>query len=216
MLCGAVLLTGCDSNKDPEQESAEDIQQPTEDMPGDTTGSNEIPTEQPTEKPEDPVGLTYKVNDDGKTCAIRGIGSVTDSDLVIPSKIDQYTVTRIADNAFKDCTNLTSVVIPDGVTDIGERAFSGCTSITRINSEVDGELILPLGVTTIDSYAFQGLEHITKIVVPDTVTRIYEGAFYECNTLTDITLPFVGSSATETNMLYNIFGYIFLVNHLPH
>ena len=163
LLCGAVLLTGCDSNKDSEQESAEDIQQPTEDMPGDTTGSNEIPTEQPTEKPEDPVdkvdpvGLTYKVNDDGKTCAIRGIGSVTDADLVIPSKIDQYTVTSIADNAFKDCTNLTSVVIPDGVTGIGDWTFSGCTSLT-------------------------------SVIIPDRVSDVEYGAFFGCDSLTSVTV----------------------------
>ena len=168
LLCGAVLLTGCDSNKDPEQKSSEDVQQPTEDMPGD-----------PNDK-VDPVGLTYKVNDDGKTCAIGGIGSVTDADLVIPSKIDQYTVTSIADNAFKDCTNLTSVVIPDGVTGIGDWTFSGCTSLTSIT--------IPDGLTGIGEWAFSGCTSLASITIPDSVTKIGIYAFQNCKSLKSITL----------------------------
>ena len=162
LLCGTVLLTGCDTNEDPEQGGSDGVQRTTE------------KPEDPVDK-VDPVGLTYKVNDDGKTCAIRGIGSVTDADLVIPSKIDQYTVTSIADNAFKDCTNLTSVVIPDGVTDIGERAFSGCTSITSIT--------LPESVTKIGWYAFFGCTDLTSVTIPHSVTSIGNQAFYGCTGL---------------------------------
>ena len=51
---------------------------------------------------------------------------------------------------------------------------------------------------------------VTEIVVPDYVTSIRKGAFMGCNNLTDITLPFIGLSPTETKhnaVLGSIFGY---------
>ena len=41
-------------------------------------------------------------------------------------------VTSIGDEAFRDCTSLTSITIPDGVTSIGYSAFSDCTGLTSI------------------------------------------------------------------------------------
>jgi hypothetical protein len=49
-------------------------------------------------------------------------------DIVVPSG-----VTRIADNAFKDCTKITSLIIPNSVQRIEKNAFSGCTSLKKID-----------------------------------------------------------------------------------
>ena len=50
--------------------------------------------------------------------------SGSDSTIVIPSRYNGGKVISIGDEAFEDCTGLTSVTIPDGVTSIGDRAFA--------------------------------------------------------------------------------------------
>ena len=78
------------------------------------------------------------------------------SELVIPSTHDGITVTSIAEDAFSDCTGLTSVIIPDGVTNIDRSAFARCTGLTNV--------IILDSVTSIDGKVFckcTGLNGIT-------------------------------------------------------
>ena len=97
---------------------------------------------------------------------------------VIPAEIDGYTVTSIGNNAFKKCTKLASVTIPDTVKSIGINAFWYCTSLSEIN--------IPDSVTTICRYAFEGCGSLKSISIPDSVIRIAEGAFSSCTSLTNI------------------------------
>ena len=91
------------------------------------------------------VGLEYTSNGDG-TCYVSGIGTCTDTDIVIPTvSPDGETVIGIGNSAFYDCSSLTSVTIPDGVTYIGRSAFYFCTSLESI--------IIPDSVTNIGRYA---------------------------------------------------------------
>ena len=100
-------------------------------------------------------GLEYESLGDG-TCCVIGIGSCTDTDIVIPSTSPEGDiVTSIGDAAFSECSSLTSVIIGDSVTSIGDAAFIGCTGLT-------------------------------SVVIPDSVTSIGEGAFSYCFNLTNI------------------------------
>ena len=56
-------------------------------------------------------------------------------------------MTDIGNFAFYDCTNLTSVTIPNGVTSIGASTFRGCSSLTSI--------VIPSSVTSIGDTAFR-------------------------------------------------------------
>lgn len=49
-------------------------------------------------------------------------------DIVVP-----VGVTQIAENAFRDCTNIISLTIPNTVQKIGLNAFEGCTSLTKLD-----------------------------------------------------------------------------------
>ena len=87
----------------------------------------------------------------------------------------------ICDDAFYDCTGLTSVVIPDGVTEIGEEAFRGCTGLTSV--------VIPEGVTKIEWETFRGCTGLTSVVIPDGVTKIEYEAFRGCTGLTSVVIP---------------------------
>ena len=84
----------------------------------------------------------------------------------------------IGDYAFFNCSGLTSIIIPDGVTSIGAVAFSG-TSLSSIN--------IPDSVTYIGRAAFS-LTNLTSITIPDSVTNIEEYTFFNCKSLTEVTI----------------------------
>ena len=90
-------------------------------------------------------------------------------------------VTSIVDNTFYGCRGLTSIVIPDSVTTIGNDAFAGCTRVTSIT--------IPESVTSIGNSAFVGCSGLSSITIPESVTSIGNGAFSNCLNLVNITLP---------------------------
>ena len=95
-------------------------------------------------------------------------------------------VTAIGGAAFAGCSALTSVTIPNSVTTIGNSAFSGCRSLTSVN--------IPNSVTTIGDYAFHGCSALTSVTIPNSVTTIGDHAFLGCSALTSVTIP---NSVTE-------------------
>ncbi|MBR5170724.1 MAG: leucine-rich repeat protein [Muribaculaceae bacterium] len=97
-------------------------------------------------------------------------------------------VTGIDDNAFRDCSGLTSVTIPNTVTNIGKNAFYGCRSLTSVT--------IPNSVDTIQASAFAKCWALTSVNIPNSVRYLGWNAFYDCSALTSVT---ISSSVRELN-----------------
>ena len=89
-------------------------------------------------------------------------------------------VVQIGDSAFKGCTALSSIVIPNSITLIGSSAFSDCTSLSSIT--------IGDRVTSIESSAFKGCTALSSIVIPNSITLIGSSAFSDCTSLSSITI----------------------------
>ena len=93
---------------------------------------------------------------------------------------DTTGLTSIGYDAFKNCTGLTSVTIPDSVTTIGGYAFESCTGLTSVT--------IPNSVTTIGRGAFIYCSSLESVVIPDSVTSIGRSAFYNCSSLASVVI----------------------------
>ena len=155
-----------------------------------------------------------------KTAVITGYNGQPIGELVLPSSVNKstgwsYAVTAIGSSAFRNCTGLTSITIPNSVTAIGTGAFSNCSNLTEILVEegntaytsIEGVLFsnekttlvaypaakapdyeIPNSVTAIGDYAFSECVGLTSVTIPNSVTAIGDYAFY-CSGLTSITIP---------------------------
>lgn len=133
---------------------------------------------------------------------VSGIGTCTDTEILIPTTYNGLPVVSVEASAFLNNTAITSVVLPDGITSIGENAFNGCESLTSVTFGKNSQL------SSIGPGAFNYCYSLESITIPDSVTSIGDGAFYGCAKLTSITIPdgvksignyaFAGCSALES------------------
>ena len=92
-----------------------------------------------------------------------------------------YSVTSIGYGAFRACSDLHSITIPNSVTSIGVSAFRDCDGLTSIN--------IPNSVTSLGDEAFYDCNYLETITIGNGVTRIENSAFVYCMALTSITIP---------------------------
>ena len=146
----------------------------------------------------------FTVNETGETITGLTDTGKTQTELVIPYKINGVEITMIGQDVFYDRESLTLINIPNSVTSIGSSAFSGCISLTSINIPNSVTSIgnsafysctsltsinIPNGVTTIEGPTFLNCTGLTSVNIPNSVTSIGDGTFVGCTSLTSINIP---------------------------
>lgn len=86
----------------------------------------------------------------------------------------------IGENAFSYCVSLSQVDFPESVETIGKDAFSYCVSLSQIDLN---------GVKSIEENAFKNCISLAEINWPDNLETIGDYAFYNCVSLLEINLP---------------------------
>lgn len=113
--------------------------------------------------------------------SVRAANTSISGNIEIPQTYNGKPVVVIQNSAFKDCSNVTSVLIPSSIKSIGINAFENCSNIT--------ETTIPEGVTLIGNNTFLGCEKLASVTFPTSLENIGANAFAGCTSLTSIVLP---------------------------
>lgn len=128
--------------------------------------------------------IKSKVSFDKKEYTVTEIGTSTSdafrdctalASITIPD-----TVKKIDDGAFRNCTALKSIVVPDSVEEIGEQAFLGCTALSSVT--------LSNKVNEIKGLTFSDCANLESVTFPSTLKTIGERAFQSCPKLSKVEL----------------------------
>ncbi len=129
--------------------------------------------------------------------------------VIIPGTVydgeTELIVSSISDDAFRNCSGLTSVTIPEGVTSIDEGAFYNCSGLTSVT--------LPEGLKSIKHQAFHGCTGLSDITIPEGVTSIANAAFSGCSGLESVSIPssvtsIGGRAFNGCNNLTSVYCYV--------
>ena len=97
-------------------------------------------------------------------------------------------VTKLGENAFRECRKLESVELPETIETIGDSAFEDCYKLEHIE--------LPKNLKNIEESAFRNCVNLKAIELPENLKRLRINAFRGCHSLEKVNIP-LGITAIE-------------------
>lgn len=138
----------------------------------------------------------YEVQEDDTVSLVRYVGP--GGAVAVPAEMEGHPVTYLAgqgtlttktrggfssqwrNGALRGRTDVTAVVLPEGLQSIGDQAFRGCTALTSVT--------LPASLTSIGYLAFQGCTALEELELPSACTKLDWGCFTNCSALRQVSL----------------------------
>lgn len=133
-------------------------------------------------------GLSYISLGNG-TCAVAGVGSCTDTCIIIPYKNPSgEIVVSISEKAFFGSQNISAVFLPSSVSSIGNMAFSACPSLAYFSVDVANLSYRDVAgvLYTADQstlVCYPAAKSSVSVTIPQSVKMIADMAFYGCTKL---------------------------------
>ena len=139
-------------------------------------------------------GILYYTSHGTMTATVMKGQEPYSGDVIIPETIlyedENYTVNKISLDAFRNCSGLTSIAIPNSITGItpSSELFRGCTNLRKV-------ILNNASLVSTDYYRYSGTltsifgQQVTEYVLGDNITAIGTYAFYDASNLTSITIP---------------------------
>ena len=130
------------------------------------------------------------------------VGAFESCDRLTTVNFDQLTsLQTIGNSAFKECSALTGLTLPDTLTTIGDNAFADCAGITHVN--------IPNSLTSMGGYAFRNCDGLQTISSGSScaLTNLPSGCFFGCDSLTAAQLP--ASLESIDGSLFGVFAYCY-------
>ena len=152
---------------------------------GMVSNADEVGWENQTQINDDSSGTNselfdYSISEEGVVIT-KFNGSVLSSgiSIKIPSRIDDNYVIGIGDGAFYK-SNISEIVIPEGVKTIGNYAFGECRLLSKVN--------LPSTLEGLGVGAFQDCTELQKVSIPKNVKIISTSTFSGCTKLLNVNM----------------------------
>ena len=135
----------------------------------------------------------FVINNSGVITDMTATGKML-STVVVPDEINGIKVKEIGQNAFKLCTNLVKIILPEGLETIRPYAFEKCNSLQQI--------VFPQSLTRIENYVFRNCSSLQSITMSDNITYVGSNMFYNCTALKSVKLS-ANITRIGKQMFYN-------------
>ena len=105
------------------------------------------------------------------------------NDVVLTFKNNCTSIGFVNYNCYGFPSEVTSVVLQQGLQQVGDNAFDGCSSLTSVT--------FPEGLQQVGEHAFYGCSSLTSVTFPEGLQLVGESAFEECSSLTSVSFSTV-------------------------
>ena len=150
--------------------------------------------------------ITYNINLSMYVATVNQASQSCVGVIAIPDTITynsyNFPVVSIDHYAFKNCKDISAIILPQTIKSIGSESFYGCTSL--------GTMILPDNVRDLGGHAFANCSNLSQVVLPKGIIDLYYGTFANCTSLKNVVIPenveiltgdvFGGSGLTSINI----------------